>query len=311
MRKPYTHLDNRHGNIPIKVIELISHSGFKDRKEPSEDPNCFVNARGCMKRLPLLFLMLLYFCSASVTFAQIADNVIDIPTRPDIVQRVLYLAPANPKAAVILFPGGHGGLQISSDGSFRWGKNNFLVRTRQEFAERGLAVVVIDAPSDRQSSPFLSGFRQKAEHVEDIKATIAWLRKQNNVPVWLVGTSRGTQSAAFIATQLGVKDGGPDGLVLTSTILSDDKGRPVPEMPMETLAIPILVIHHEQDGCKHCLSSKIPLLTAKLDSVPRKELVMFKGGEDKGDPCEAFAYHGFNGIEKDVVSKISSWIQTR
>jgi len=34
-------------------------------------------------------------------------------------------------------------------------------------------VAVIDAPSDRQSDPYLAGFRQTAHHVADIKATIA------------------------------------------------------------------------------------------------------------------------------------------
>ena len=104
---------------------------------------------------------------------------------------------------MILFAGGHGGLQISSSGSFKWGAGNFLVRTRQLFADQGLMVVVVDAPSDRQSAPFLGGFRQKAEHAADIKAVIAWAREQTKVPVWLVGTSRGTQSAAFVATELG------------------------------------------------------------------------------------------------------------
>jgi hypothetical protein len=46
----------------------------------------------------------------------------------------------------------------------------------------------------------------------------------------------------------------------------------------------------------------------KLSSTPRKELVTYKGGENRGDPCEAFAYHGFNGLEKDVVAKIAEWI---
>lgn len=28
----------------------------------------------------------------------------------------------------------------------------------------------------------------------------------------------------------------------------------------------------------------------------------------EGDPCEAFAYHGYNGIERDVVAKIAEWM---
>ena len=137
---------------------------------------------------------------------------------------------------------------------------------------------------------------------------IAWLKQQSSVPVWLIGTSRGTQFAAFIATQLGVSEGGPDGLVLTSTILSDAKERSVPEMPLEKISIPVLVVHHEQDGCKNCSYRDISFLMKKLNGAPRKELITVTGGVSRGDPCEAFAYHGFNGREKEVVGKIAEWI---
>jgi alpha/beta superfamily hydrolase len=255
-------------------------------------------------------------CAVSLGLAQAASGeirvrVVDIPTRQGVSQRFLYLSPENPKASLILFPGGHGGLQISQSGRLVWGEGNFVVRTRKEFAEKGMAVAVIDAPSDRQSPPYLGGFRQKAGHVEDVKAVIAWLKQQANVPVWLVGTSMGTLSVAFIATQLSPADGGPDGLVLTSTILSFDKGRPVPEMQLKRIVVPVLVVHHEQDGCRHCPYKDIPGLMNKLEGVPRKELISVKGGEDRGDPCEPFAYHGFNGREKEVVGKIVDWIQVK
>jgi len=261
-----------------------------------------------MKRLFAFccFTVLIGLCQS--TLVQASQKVVDIPTRPGVTQRFVYFAPENPKAAVILFAGGHGGLQISRTGSFRWGEGNFLVRTRQLFEKNGLSVAVVDAPSDRETAPFLGGFRQKGEHVADIKAVIAWLKQQANVPVWLIGTSMGTLSAAFIATQVGPGDGGPDGLVLTSTILSLDGGRPVPAMPLQNIAIPVLVVHHEKDGCKLCAYSEIPRLMEKLSSTPRKELVTVKGGENRGDPCEAFAYHGFNGVEKEVVAKIAEWI---
>jgi hypothetical protein len=252
------------------------------------------------------FVVLIGFCHS--TLAQTSPKVVDIPTRSGVTQRFVYLAPESPQAAVILFAGGHGGLQILPNGSFKWGEGNFLVRTRPLFAQNGLSVAVVDAPSDRQAAPFLGGFRQKPEHVADIKTVIAWLKQQANVPVWLVGTSMGTLSAAFIATQVSAGDGGPDGLVLTSTILSLDAGRPVPEMPLQNVAIPVLVVHHERDGCKLCAYSQIPRLMKKLSSVPKKELMTFKGGENRGDPCEAFAYHGFNGLEKEVVTKIAEWI---
>ncbi len=260
-----------------------------------------------MKRIVLLAFVLLIASVAKPADGQVAQRVVDVPTRPGVTQRFVLLTPREPKAAVVLFAGGHGGLQISDDGRFTWGEGNFLVRARQLFAERDLMVAVVDAPSDRQSPPYLGGFRQTQHHVADIKAVIAWLRKPAPVPVWLVGTSRGTQSAAFVATRLTGPDG-PDGLVLTSTILKENRGRPVPDMELGTLKIPVLVVHHEQDGCSLCPYSEIPRLMDKLAPVPRKELLTFKGGANRGDPCEAFAYHGYNGLEREVVAQISGWI---
>ena len=234
-------------------------------------------------------------------------QVIDIPTRPGVTQRFLYLAPAEPRATVVLFAGGHGGLQITDDGSLGWGSGNFLVRSRQLFADQRLAVAVIDAPSDRQRAPFLGGHRQRPDHASDVKAVIAWLKQKSPLPVWLVGTSRGTQSAAYVATQ-SIDAGGPDGLVLTATILADPRSRPVPDMAVEKLKIPVLVVHHEQDACRVTLFADMPRLTAKLGANPRSELMTFTGGKDVGDPCEARAYHGFNGLEAEVVAKIAAWI---
>src|SRR4051794_1259030 len=180
----------------------------------------------------LLATAVIFAAAIADAHAQTEQRVVDIPTRPGVTQRMLMLSPAEPKAAVVLFAGGHGGLQVFANGSMKWGEGNFLVRTRQLFADAGLTVAVIDAPSDRQSPPFLSGFRQRPEHAADVKAIIGWLRENGKVPVWLVGTSRGTQSAAYVSTELTGPDG-PDGLVLTSTILTDYKGnRPVPAMPL-------------------------------------------------------------------------------
>jgi hypothetical protein len=255
-----------------------------------------------------LLIQILLLALAGPLWAQ-AQRVVDIPTRPGVTQRMIVIAPDNRTAAVVLFAGGHGGLQISPEGFMKWGDANFLVRTRQMFASKGLMVAVVDAPSDRQNSPYLAGFRQRPEHVADIKAVIAWLKQQADIPVWLVGTSRGTQSVAFIATQIAPADGGPDGIVLTSSMLTDVKGaRAVPDMPLGKIIAPTLVVHHKWDGCAYCKFDELPRLMDKLTATPRKELLPFEGGESKGDPCEAMAYRGFNGIEQQVVTRIAEWV---
>ena len=215
--------------------------------------------------------------------------------------------PPDATAAVVLFPGGDGGLRLTADGALQWGSGNFLVRTRQSFAAQGLKVIVVDAPSDRQKPPYLGGFRQTRDHAADIRALIAWVRSQYNVPVWLVGTSRGTQSVAFLASELSDADG-PDGIVLTSTIVSDPRSRPVPAMPLSRIRVPVLVVHHEQDGCALCSYSLVQKMMEQYTASPRTELITVTGGRSMGDPCEAYAYHGYDGIEADVVSRIASWI---
>jgi len=244
--------------------------------------------------------------SASVAIAQ-TPQVLDIPTRPGVTNRLLVLAPAKPRAVALLYAGGHGGLQISPEGAIGWGEGNFVVRTRQLFAEQSLAAVVVDAPSDRQQPPHLNRFRQTAEHAQDAAAIIAEMRKRYGLPVWLVGTSRGTQSVAAIAIALADSPNAPDGLVLTSSILTDPAGRPLPAMPLDRLRLPTLVVHHEQDGCAHCRYADLPQLTDKLQ-MPRKHVLGFTGGSSVGDPCEPRAYHGFNGLEQQVVPAIARWM---
>lgn len=256
-----------------------------------------------MKRVFLFFVLLAGLAQSAA--AEISRRVIDIPTRPGVTQRFLHLAPSEPKASVILFAGGHGALNIADSGRFGWGALNFLVRTRETFAAHGLAVAVIDKPSDM---PSLDRRRQTREHAEDVRAVMNWLRKEHGLPVWLIGSSRGTQSAAYVAAALGGGPDSPDGLVLTSTILNDPHGRPVPEMPLERLRMPVLVVHHESDGCGLCPYGDLARLMDRLTNVPRRELVTVTGGVDQGDPCGPLGHHGFNGVEDAVVAGIAAWI---
>ena len=271
--------------------------------------------RQCMSFLIVAGVLVL-----AVGAAWAADQVIDVPTRPGVTERFILIAPDDPRATVVLFAGDDGALQIAPDGRLGNGSlaSNFLVRSRQLFADQRLMVAVVDAPSDRQSladtmreawRASFRGFRQSSAHVADIKAVIAWLRQKANVPVWLVGTSRGTVSAAYVATQLPPRQGGPDGLVLTSTILAGR--RSVPDMELGKLEIPTLIVHHRDDGCQYCLYRDIPSLMEKLPAGRRTELLTVEEGLSRGDPCQAFAYHGFNGRESEVVAKIAAWITAK
>jgi len=239
-----------------------------------------------------------------------AEELVTLSTRPGVEQKFLLIKNPNAAVSVILFAGGQGRIKLSGDGdSVTVGSgNNFLVRSRQLFADQNLNVAVIDAPSDRQNRDgMLNGFRTSAEHVTDIDAVIAELRKRFNLPVWLVGTSRGTESAAHIAIHSGQK---PAGLVLTSSMsVETSKGTAVTEMPLARIKVPTLLVAHKQDECKVTPPEGAEEIKAGLKKVPRVEVAYFEGGRSQGNPCKAKAHHGFLGIEESVVKRIADFIK--
>src|ERR1700745_2510785 len=135
-------------------------------------------------RLAIAFLVLIALAAS----AQPTTQVVDVPSREGVTVRVLYISPPQPKATLLLLIGGHGGMQITPEGRWKFGGGNFLMRSRQLFVDQGVAVGIVDAPSDRQQPPYLDFFRQTSAHVADLKAVIAWARLRSQVPVWLVGT---------------------------------------------------------------------------------------------------------------------------
>jgi dienelactone hydrolase len=250
--------------------------------------------------------------SACVAWAM-PPEVVDLPTRPGVGERILIEQPDRaPKAVLVLMAGGSGRLGIFDNGSLR-NDGNFLVRSRALFVQHGYIVVLPDTPSDHSTSPFLGGtFRESPEHAADLAAIIGWARQRFARPVWIVGTSNGTESAAHAAVSLSGA-GAPDGLVLTSTILASTRfhrSTPVQEMAIEKLRMPVLVAHHEQDQCELCSPALLPQLMDKLKGAHAK-LLTYQGGQSSGPPCEAFAYHGFNGIEGRVVDDIATWIASQ
>lgn len=225
----------------------------------------------------------------------------------------IMLKPEKPVAAVILFAGGHGGLKVKSAQSMGWGAGNFLVRTRSQFAAQNLLVAVIDAPSNRPQG--MNGvYRMSAQHAGDIGAVVARLRKVADVPVWLVGTSMGTFSAA----QGAIAASGVSGLVLTSTItrsmpdwlIKSSHPDGVASMPLARVKVPVLVVSHKDDACAITPAKDAGKLKSRLSAAPKVEVKILEGGlPPQSDPCEAKSAHGFLGIEGTTVSTIAAFIK--
>jgi hypothetical protein len=250
--------------------------------------------------------------------ARAEEKVVQLPTRPGVTQAILMTpVQGNLVASVILLPGspgllflrdGAGQVQRNTNGAPALYGKNFLIRTRHAFAAAGFIVASVDAPSDHLGG--IDSFRGTAEHAQDIAAIIAYVRQLAPVPVWLVGTSMGTISVANAGARL--KSGGPDGLVLTSSMTTATRHNVSMNNAVDVgaIAIPTLFVHNKEDGCVAASFGGVAPLMALFKNAPRKELIAVSGGSPpQGDPCEPMSRHGYVGIEDEVVGDIARWIK--
>ena len=245
--------------------------------------------------LPLLWLAFGAHCAGG--------TLLDVPTRDGVTTAVFWEPADHPTATVLLFPGGGGGWGQVVDG--RATGNNFLVRSVPDFTARGLNVAVIGRPSDSVDLNFAD--RISAWHLTDVRKVLEVVREKSPQPVWLVGTSRGTISAA--ATAIHSPDG-IAGLVLTSSVLSYKKPGALPTQDLAAIRMPVLVLHHSKDACVLCPPQDVPALLRGLKNAPVKKAILVSGGGNPtGDPCAALHWHGFIGMEREAVDAIADWIQ--
>lgn len=242
-----------------------------------------------------------------------SSSLVSVQTPRGAKQAFILIKPDKPVASVVLFAGGHGALGLKSASSMTWGAGNFLVRSRDLFASHNLMVAVIDAPSDQRQG-MNAIFRMSGAHAGDIAAVAAYLKQQANAPVWLVGTSMGTFSAAGGA--IGART--IDGLVLSSTItrakpdwkIAQSHRDGVASMPLPQVTVPTLVVSHRKDGCDITPAADAPKLTKRLTKAAKVDVVLLDGGSPpQSEPCEAKSQHGFLGIEADAVKAMAAFIK--
>ncbi len=231
-------------------------------------------------------------------------EVKEIASRPGATVRFVYARAENPVASAVLFQGGAGNIGIFPNGSMR--VESFLSGGARRFTQNGISVVIPDVPSDRRS---LNDFRNTPEHAQDNAVLFEFLRQQSNVPVWAIGTSNGSLSAAASAQ---LKDKGPDGLVLTSTVtkegLTKGLAHSVTPALLQEVKLPVLLVHHKNDGCYVTPYDAMPGLITALSLAQKVELITEDGGSSSGNPCHT-GYHQFLGIEERVTNDIAHWIK--
>ena len=253
-----------------------------------------------------LFLSMVFATAAPAA----ETKVVTLAVRGTAQQRILLVRPDGPpKASVVLYPGGAGDIRIRDDGSIQF-KGNFLVRTRRHFAAEGFLVAVADRPSDWAGTDE-DLFRLTPAHAEDAAAIARVLRQEADVPVWFIGTSRGSISAANVASRLG-RDR-IAGVVLTSSVVHPGKKAKstVTDADLAGIAVPVLILGHGGDDCPSTQWPDQEALVGRFKASPSVEAIRIDGGHpgNLSEPCGPFSHHGFIDQEKAVVQRIAAWIR--
>ena len=235
------------------------------------------------------------------------------------------------KRALILFPGGDGTCHFGDHHSLCqkrrnylngvWVSNNFLARNILRFARRGNLVVLVDMPrdvkkgfADGNSNIIASAYRVSERHLEDIRNLVFKLKDAFGVEeFYLIGTSRGTLSVAYLTDRI------PEvkGSVLTATLSSDPHFAEYCREEdflrctgFEGTDKRVLFLHHRLDGCVSSSYSLTRKVFQKIKSK-EKEFITLQGGSEPADnPCSGLTYHGFFGKDAEAVERILTWIHS-
>lgn len=229
-----------------------------------------------------------------------------MPTRNGVTESyVLIRNPPNatPRIIVVAFVGGNGVIGLEGKQvPFSFGPStNFLIRVRNDLVDLDFAEVLVEAPSDKLPKGMSDEFRLGSDHLADIRALLADVKKRfPDAKLFLMGTSRGTVSVAALAAKL--ED--VQGAILTSTVTQRDRDGPaLSTFNFASIKVPVLLVHHRDDGCKPCPYWAVERLAK---SWP---LVSVSGGDPpQSGPCDPQSAHGYWGKDASVAKAMKAWM---
>lgn len=239
-----------------------------------------------------------------------AQEIVTLSARPGVTQSFFLTSrPKNLHAIAVLFPGSGGWINLRTENGLpKFNGGNFLVRSRAEFVKRGVVAAIVDAPSDRQRGWGMTDeFRLGELHFADLSMAVGELgRRFPGAPLFLIGTSRGSVSAAALGARF---DGRVAGVVLTSSMFrpagrtSSEPGPGLDGFDFAAIRVPVLLVHHVSDQCFASPYSDAARLSEKFSLI-----TVFGGSSPQSGPCEAFSQHGYLGKESETVQEIVNWM---
>lgn len=186
---------------------------------------------------------------------------------------------------------------------------NFLIRARRHLSDDRIATLIVDCRSDA-TTPCSAAYQASPQRQQDVQRLIDEVRRQlpSIESVWLVGTSMGTISSAFMAMHA------PDayaGAIHTAGITEPYAMGSYFEMARINLRrvgrAAHFIVHHRHDPCSLTTWMGAQRWSREFEAP----LLTVTGGSGfTGASCMAHTEHGFKGREFDVMRAIAQIIVT-
>jgi hypothetical protein len=233
----------------------------------------------------------------------IGEHVFDLSLRNGERQRVLYATPSNPKAIIVMLPGGAGDIGIERTGDVRH-DDNFVVRTRNLWVARGYAVLIPDTVDGDN----LRGLRSSPAYAALVGELVGFAHTKSSVPVFLLGTSQGSIAAMNGAAHLPAAQ--LAGVVLTESVSRQGGSHEtVFQASPQDVRVPALVVANHDDRCAVAPPEDAPRIVAAMSHSAQARVLYVNGDTSQSSKaCGSLTPHGYYGIEPMVVDRIADWM---
>lgn len=234
-------------------------------------------------------------------------------SKSPVVQKAILLKPSTSSDTALMFYRGWSGIaNIKTEND--WKRNlNYLQNNTDLFAQAGIALVVMDCPSDENriapgNTPLACNddYRSSMKHADDVKKIMAVLKEKYGITkFYIMGHSYGTISSKWLAKNLGNEIMGSIHSA-AQTVASPRMrayGYSAESFDMGSLKAPVLNIHHGDDQCIYTPYSTVT-------SYSKNNLITVKGGEGTGDVCGGTHLHSMGGREEATSKALIQWIKT-
>ncbi|QHC37268.1 alpha/beta hydrolase [Komagataeibacter xylinus] len=204
-----------------------------------------------------------------------------------------------------MLPGGAGDLGLEADGRIRHG-DNFVVRTRGLWNQRGYAVLI----PDTHEHASLRGQRSSPAYARIVADLIAFAHQQGSQAVFVLGTSQGSIAAVNGAAH--APAGSIAGVVLTESVsVMGGSRETVVSADPQNIHAPVLVVANRNDRCNVAPPQAARQIADAMTASRDIHVLMVAGGTTRlKKACGSLTPHGYYGIEAQVIDAISQWLDT-